>query len=767
MIFVVWMMLTGCQQESRRDDVPGVRTTREDTNTSEDKKNTPTLPKDENTASPDDNASDPADGHTGNDTNGTQTEQKLTQHLSFVAWNGIGHYACALEHMSGYARPTLYLNPLEDGNDTLVANAQKLLADGAHVWSLISAGSEYPSMDYLQQKIDEITQYNQHHELSIEGMSFDIEPWTAYTDQNSSEALASWRAYLDFLSRARTHLREANLLMSVMAPWWAHQIRNATEDHRPVSQAIIDLADETVVMAYATTIERVEGISRPWLRYGDEQNRSIVLALEMTDGAGEGVSFHNDPESIKPVVTFTPIEPSFGGYMIHDIDAFCESKVDLQAPDPLPLKMHKADFDEDNSSEITNPDRGLYKANYELNNDYGDEHPFDRIYTQGYRLAYAPLTLKDYTTTQTLPDAVLEKLETNLADANQSGIKLIFRIRYRDTSGGEDPALSIIQQHFEQLKPLMQKYADVFSAVQAGTIGAWGEWHHFTGDFSEDNGSYRANRKAVIEELYGLFPDTPLQLRTPLHKEFLLGTSGGAFSEKNITAVITPSLAYSEDIRAHVGHHNDCVLASDTDMGTYPSDAIGFWKNYVAADARYVPVGGETCGIGEDEDARLSDCANAEAEFAQLHYTFLNDSYHPDVLQKWKDQGCYDRIKSHLGYRWVARSLAWAIRGDQMLLRFRVANRGYAPVYRSLPVRYRLSNDTDEYAFDSEIDVRKLRSGEEKMFEDVLSLKGIREGAYTLWIEIGDGGRMVRLANHDMWDANISANRLVTDIRIR
>ena len=157
-------------------------------------------------------------------------------------------------------------------------------------------------------------------------------------------------------------------------------------------------------------------------------------------------------------------------------------------------------FTEQSGVNVENPDRGFYDADYalELNVSY---NRFAAAYSEGYRLVYAPLNLEEYNETVTLPASLTDTVAQNLHDANNSGVKLILRLKYRSSLNGNDPSKEIILAHMEQLKPLFQSYSNVISVVQAGTIGAWGEWHSFTGDFAEDNPDYRTNRRAIIEKL--------------------------------------------------------------------------------------------------------------------------------------------------------------------------------------------------------------------------------------------------------------------------
>jgi len=415
-------------------------------------------------------------------------------------------------------------------------------------------------------------------------------------------------------------------------------------------------------------------------------------------------------------------------------------------------------FTEESSVNVLNPDRGFYDADYELNTDT-NYNMFEGVRESGYTLVYAPLNLEEYNTTAILPGTLINTITKNLTDANTSGVKLIFRIKYRADINGDDPSKSIITGHLNQLKPLLQTYKDIISVIQAGTIGAWGEWHSFTGDYAENNALYKTNRREIIEKLLEIFPDKYIQIRTPMHKEELFGASL-EYGEESDEGKITAEIAYSNDIRAKIGHHNDCVLASETDMGTYPSDNIEFWKDYVVNDSKYAPVGGETCGIGEGGEATLSSCSNALAEFKRLQYSYLNDAYHPDVLQKWKDEGCYNEIRENLGYRLVAEELNMQKNPDLLTLSLSIQNKGYAAPYIRSDVNFILKNDTQEYSFSQDIDMRTFYPKETKQIESSISLDGIPSGEYCLYLQIGKNYSAIRLSNSNLWEESSQTNKL-------
>ena len=421
-------------------------------------------------------------------------------------------------------------------------------------------------------------------------------------------------------------------------------------------------------------------------------------------------------------------------------------------------------YESNASQNLINPDRGMYAADYGLDRERNYD-PFASAYANGYRLVYSSLNLADYNETETLPNDFLSTVTENLSKAKAAHIGVILRIKYRNNIDSNDPEKSLILSHLQQLEAVLQPYEETIVVAQAGLIGSWGEWHSFTGDFDEGTDGYLQNRREVLNALAAILPHTPLQIRTPMHKEQLLGSSA-YYGEEGSAAMITEAEAYGTTLKSRLGHHNDCFLRTITDSGTYVRDNIAFWKSYVANDTRFTPMGGETCGIGDGDEAYLSDCDNALHEMRTLHFSFLNDDYHPDVLQKWKDQGCYDTIREDLGYRFTAQSLHYSYDAEGFDLRLNLNNEGFASPYRFGTLSFVLQNDSRHYRFSVSADMRRWESGQTQEIEKHFDLSNVEAGTYCLYLQINAPTAPIALANKDTWRADLGMNRLACDIKI-
>ena len=142
--------------------------------------------------------------------------------------------------------------------------------------------------------------------------------------------------------------------------------------------------------------------------------------------------------------------------------------------------MVSAQFTASNA-EIPNPERGFYRWAWSNLDQFSKDDGAD-AYANGFRVLYAMVRLDAYKSTA-LPATLLDGLRTGFANARQSGVKIIPRFVYNYPDGeteyrnATDASLTQVLAHIAQLKPVLQENTDVIAYLQAGFIGAWGEWH--------------------------------------------------------------------------------------------------------------------------------------------------------------------------------------------------------------------------------------------------------------------------------------------------
>jgi len=473
----------------------------------------------------------------------------------------------------------------------------------------------------------------------------------------------------------------------------------------------------------------------------------------------------------------------------------------------------------ESSEDFPNPERGFYRYSEVHSSNYtvltADELKGYRspqsIQSANYKVA-STLVFRYYILDDVVNQAISASFLTNIKKdfdaARTAGVKLIPRFVYTATAKpgncpegficplyGDAPK-AIILNHISQLKPVLHDNADVIACVQLGFIGTWGEQYYsdFFGDASPNAAQGKLldqnwkDRIEVIKALLDAVPaDRMIQLRYPqLKQRYIYGVNAPLSS-----APLTESGAFTENDIARLGFHNDCFMASADDFGTYTdygnssspraSDGavLNTLKDYFKADSKFVVVGGETCSDGYSPTNDCEPAGKIQAEFAALHYSFINAHYNTEVNNDWQDGGCMDNIKRNLGYRFVLQNASLpnnVVKGTDLNIVLNIKNAGYASPYNKRTVKLVLRNTkTNEVrSFDLVTDVRRWYSGDNKVTEAVKIPSDLPAGDYEMLLNLPDAYASIstkpefsiRLANNDTWEAATGYNKLNHTIKV-
>ncbi len=386
----------------------------------------------------------------------------------------------------------------------------------------------------------------------------------------------------------------------------------------------------------------------------------------------------------------------------------------------------------------TNPERGFYQSV-----DLMAEDDLSWVTADGVSLVHAYVRLDDYRS-QDIPADFLADLGEHLDLARDAGVKVIFRASYNFGIGEPDASLSWVLRHIEQLAPVWTANADVIAVVQAGFIGAWGEWHSSTNGLDTP-----ANRAALLDALLEAVPvERMVQLRYP-----------SDLIEAHSTP-IDASGAHDGSDRARTGHHNDCFVSSPTDVGTYfPESRTAEFKDFLEAQTRSTWAGGETCGA--DLEVARWDCATTLREMERFHFTYINQSYYQGAIDSWKGEGCHDEIFDRLGYRIRATGGAHSdsvVPGGSLTLNLNLVNDGFAAPMNPRTA-YVVLDGPDRVEVALPDDPRKWQPGLISLRVSVPVPAGTSPGDYriSLWLPDPDlPGRSdyaIRLANDGIWES--------------
>jgi hypothetical protein len=418
---------------------------------------------------------------------------------------------------------------------------------------------------------------------------------------------------------------------------------------------------------------------------------------------------------------------------------------------------------------IANPERGFYIQKYYESDSIADTVALSTVerarLTSQITLFLHSYYMKDFIESE-ISQEYLDRFDKNMNTLRAGGAKAILRFSYKHTNGVKakpwDATAEWANKHIDQLAPYLQKHADVIYCVQAGFIGVWGEWFYTTNypqDPAQDEGY--ATRWPVAEHLMEAVPaDRQICFRQPQFKMRYLRTHGMGVSP------LTAGEAYQPTVKARWAGHNDCFVSSNTDVGTYHNDEE---RDFWAKDTKYTLMGGETCG-----ECAYSDGANAVKEMEKYHWSYMCNSYHPDVLGSWIVSGHMNQIKNRLGYRFVL-DKAYLTQepkaGELFEVKINMHNEGFAAPANKRDVELIFVSGGENpktFVYPQTVDPRFWMGGEKQQFTLSCTLDASMKGEYKVYINLpdpyaslhDDPRYSIRFANENVWTEETGYNFL-------
>ena len=397
-------------------------------------------------------------------------------------------------------------------------------------------------------------------------------------------------------------------------------------------------------------------------------------------------------------------------------------------------------------ADFPNPERGWH----------GDS----RVASDGFTLVRRYVRLDDYRY-QALPASLLEDLRRDLSALREHGLKVVLRFSYNFARHEPDAPRDRVLQHIEQLAPVLQEHTDVIAVLQAGFIGAWGEWNRTTNDLLT-----LENRTAITNALLNAMDESRMiQIRYPYMVRDMFPVPPNA------------ATTFDGSDASRVGQKNDCFVSSSSDGGTYLDSAD---YAYVEAVTRFTVMGGETCRIAGLNSR--NDGSVALAELERYHYDYLNHDYWVAVIDKWRDQGYYDEISRRLGYRFVlleTTSQASVDRGQTLSMNVTVRNEGFGKLYNPRPINVVLRPVDGGAAItlrghDDARQVLPLAGDTETVHLTVRVPADLAAGAYDVYLGLPDAADRlasdpryaIRFANQGVWRDATGDNALNVRVTI-
>lgn len=325
---------------------------------------------------------------------------------------------------------------------------------------------------------------------------------------------------------------------------------------------------------------------------------------------------------------------------------------------------------------IINPDRGFYIQNGSSHQTVTEDIINKSFNATVYRVYFS---LRNYKNGK-ISNKTLERLENILKKANKEKRTLIPRFYY--TWGYENgkpftsPKEEIIIKHIKQIAPVLNKYFKSISFLEAGFIGAWGEWHS---DQYGSNKRYHPFRKTLVQTLLSeLNENIFIALRYPSDHHKINKLKG----------------------IHRVGLHHDCPNYYNDEYPSSNADKI----------TPSAPQGGEVCKLkpkgqfGKTSNfEKYYGCKVMKKYFDKFNFDTLNGSDWSKSNSRFEKQGCWKEIRDRLGYRFV-------ITGSKLsngILYFEVKNVGFGKSFKKRLVSLKIGNKIIK----TQIDVSNWISG--------------------------------------------------------
>ncbi len=348
-----------------------------------------------------------------------------------------------------------------------------------------------------------------------------------------------------------------------------------------------------------------------------------------------------------------------------------------------------------------------------------------------------------------LPQQLLANLATGLGLIRQAGLKVVLNFTYNwpctDSSNpncqypGNDASLDVILRHMLQLAPAIQSNADVISALHAGFIGQWGEWHHST----SGNDSTQAHNQFLDQfiNLFGKYVN--LEVRYPYaildYAQYRFGSAA-------------PQMAQ----RLPLGIHDDEFGSDSGDGGTFLpatyAGATSYGNCDLVSTARIAALANTlsaemTAPYTDDTLCRETYPRGDFLEFAQRSaLTSLHLGFPPAAWQAWYNSSTdpqaahrYHHIVRSIGPHLSLDSATIVELAGQPVLMATIRNSGTGPIATSRPLQLIVAG-SELQVVATGADLTGVPAGGSMNIEVGLGSALSRPGSYTLYLAAPDPG---------------------------
>lgn len=229
------------------------------------------------------------------------------------AWNRLDN----LSKTSLYSISTVYLQRHNTEIDESFRQDARQL-NHYSFWLLDGNTASIDDPSSIQYDLSILDQALKEH-IAIQGLHLDIEIYTR-PDYTPASQENLWHRYLLKLKAVSEELHKKGLKLSISIPFWLDSI---SINHRPLSDQVIDIADETVIMSYRTNPNDLLATVEHELNYADTSKKSIFLAVDLSpskESNAQQLSFFNHKDRLEEVLMMSIHHTSFKGWVFHSLD---------------------------------------------------------------------------------------------------------------------------------------------------------------------------------------------------------------------------------------------------------------------------------------------------------------------------------------------------------------------------------------------------------------------------------------------------------------
>jgi hypothetical protein len=361
----------------------------------------------------------------------------------------------------------------------------------------------------------------------------------------------------------------------------------------------------------------------------------------------------------------------------------------------------------------------------------------------------------------------LEEIGRNFAAVREAGLKVIPRFLYDWGDTNRDASESIVNQHIDQLQPLLSANWDVIAYLETGFFGSCGEGWQSEHGYVKDWHLQESGARVVRRVLDALPPERMLAVRFPCYKWTLVGNAPVARYE-----------AYAGTPKARLGTFDDGFLYDAWQLDPVDSDRA---REYLAADGQFTVQGGEPSGATD-----YAKQADAVSECALRHISGLTgrQGEAQELYEVWKQTGTFEQFSRRLGYRFrlLEAQVPQAMTpGGRFELGMTIVNEGFAKPYNARMVEIILRHE--QTGAKHLVEVRgpaqnRLWLPAEGETKRLMVTAGLPEsappGRYELLLNLPDPcptlrdrpAYSMRLANRGVWEDSTGYNSLCHSVSV-